>query len=299
MHKFIKFSFNATINYFKAMQFGLILLALLTMIDFILFLLSVKLPPFIQVVFDFIYNVQSLIYKPDLSIIPVDFTLAVAAIEMLIIAGLIVYILNFIIEFEQIYDRVHKDGERRFETKFNKNLAKNAQKIENRTNNFVMLYDVEIEKVNDGYSLDDKTVDVDAKIVEYRLMFKNLMVRDFQVKYQQTQRGNLLFFNKFEDCNNVFEKIYEFTIQAKNILKENKLRFRLKTAFCIADEKSDKTNYLPKLNKLLNIAVPNKMMALGDFTSKYQSLKLHPYAVTAMGVYNLNDETIDVYTISR
>ena len=102
LHKLIKLSFNATITYFKAMQFCLMLLAFLTMIDFILSLLKIKLPPFIQIVFDIIYRIQSLIYKPDLSVIPVDFTLIVAAIEMVIMAGIIVYILNFIIEFEQL-----------------------------------------------------------------------------------------------------------------------------------------------------------------------------------------------------
>ena len=126
MYKFIKKAFNATITGFKGLQFCLILIALLTMIDFILQLMTIKLPEQIQAYFDTLYQFQSNFYKPHFEIIPVDFTLAVVAIELMIFAGLIVYIINFIIEFEQIYERVHQDGVRRYEARFNKNLEKNV-----------------------------------------------------------------------------------------------------------------------------------------------------------------------------
>ena len=122
-------SINATISAFKGLQFVLILMSLLTMIDFILQLMTIKLPEQIQIVFDTMYNFQSNFYKPNLAIIPVDFTLAVVTIEMMILAGLIVYIINFIIEFEKIFDNVYKDGVRRYETKFNQNLEKNVERI--------------------------------------------------------------------------------------------------------------------------------------------------------------------------
>ena len=130
MYKLIKFAISSAITSLKFSQFCLMLLALLTMVDFVLSLMTIKLPSYIQIVFDYIYAIQNLIYKPDLSIIPVDFTLAVAAIEMLIMAGLFVYVINFIIEFEQVLDKVQKDSNRRFEQKFNKQLEKNAVKIQ-------------------------------------------------------------------------------------------------------------------------------------------------------------------------
>ncbi len=297
MHKFIKFSFNSSINYFKAMQLCLIVLALLTMVDFVLFLMKIKLPPMVQCVFDFIYNVQSLVYKPDMSVIPVDFTLAIAAIEMLIIAGIIVYVLNFIIEFEQVYDRVHKDGVKRYENKFNKNLAKAAQKIENKSKSFAMLYDIEIESVTDGFTYDNASVDKDTKKVECAVMFRNLMSQTFRAKYQQLQDGNLMFFDNFDSCNNVFEKIYEFSSKTKESLKQYKLRFRLKTAICMADSQTDKSLYLLKLKKLLNISVPNKVMVLGDFKVKYDKVAEQKYKLTDLGDYALGEETIEVYTL--
>lgn len=299
LHKFIKFSFTSAINYFKAMQLCLIGLAMLTTVDFILSIFKVKLPSFIQIVFDFIYKIQSLVYKPDMSVIPVDFTLIVAAIEMMIMAGLIVYILNFIIEFEQIYDKVHKDGERRFEAKFNKQLEKNAKKIESKSNSFAMLFKIELEKVADGYGFEDKTVDVNAKIVEYTTLFRNLITRNFSAKFEQTEYGNLLFFDKIDDCNNIFEKIYEFANQSKENLKQNRLKFQLKVSLCLADQRTPKEQFLPQLNKLLNIAVSNKLMALGNFKSKYETLKEHPYIATGLGTYSLGNDTIEVYTLAR
>ena len=95
MHNIIKQSFNIVITILKGLQLLLVLFALLTMIDFILFLVNVQLPPFIQNVFDTIYNLQSNFYKPDLSVLEVDFTLAVASIVMLIAAGILIYVINF------------------------------------------------------------------------------------------------------------------------------------------------------------------------------------------------------------
>lgn len=297
LHKLIKLSFNATITYFKAMQFCLMLLAFLTMIDFILSLLKIKLPPFIQIVFDIIYRIQSLIYKPDLSVIPVDFTLIVAAIEMVIMAGIIVYILNFIIEFEQLYDKVHADGVKRYEKSFNKQLEKNAVKIENKHKHFAMYYDVEVEKVNKQYSFDRTTVDPDTKRAEYRALFRNLMLQNFKVTSQQTSEGYILFFEDINDCNKAFDRLYEFISKSKETLKQHHLKFKLKASVCVADRSTDKETYLPKLKKLLNIAQPDKIMILGDFKSKYETLKEKPYKINALGEYSLANEMIDVYSM--
>ena len=297
MYKLIKFGINATITSLKGTQFCLILLALLTMIDFILFLMTIKLPPYIQVVFDTIYAVQSLLYKPNLTVIPVDFTLIVAAIEMLIMAGLIVYILNFIIEFEQVFDKVQKDSNRRFEEKFNKQLKKNADNIEQRNKNFVMLYAVTVEEVYKEYSFEDKKEDPTVKMAEYNTLFRIEMMKNFKVTSQQLPDGNLLFFEDINECNAVFDKIYEFSSKAKENLRHSKLKFNLKTAVCVAGRNDIKDKYVPKLKKLLNIAMPNKVMALGDFKNKYESLKNKPYKVSGLGEYGLNDEIIDVYTL--
>lgn len=295
----MKFLFNATINYFKAMQFFLIGLALLTTIDFILFVLKIKLPPFIQIVFDVIYNIQSLIYKPDTTIVPVDFTLVVAAVEMLVLAGIIIYILNFIIEFEQIYDRVHKDGVRRYENKFNKQLEKTVQRTEAKANSFAMLFEMEVEKVNDGYEMNDQNFDKNVKIAELGLIFIKHLMQHFEIKFDKTPEGTVIFFKNFNNCNAIFDKIYEFTAQTKENLKQNKIRFRLKTAVCMADEKTAKSTYLNKLKKLINIASPNKIMALGDFISKYKTTGSKAYRMTSLGEYSLGDGTIEVYTLER
>lgn len=297
MYKLIKFAISSTITSLKFSQFCLMLLALLTMIDFILSLMAIKLPSYIQIVFDYIYAIQNLIYKPDLSIIPVDFTLAVAAIEMLIMAGLFVYVINFIIEFEQVLDKVQKDSNRRFEQKFNKQLEKNAIKIENSNKQFAMLYDIEIEKIFEQYAFESKSVDTDIKVAEYRALFRTEMAQNFKVTSQQLTEGNLLFFENISECNAVFKKLYEFSNQAQETLKPLKVKFRLKVSVCLARKNDVKENFVPKLKKLLNIAVPNKIMILGDFKSKYTTLKEQPYKINGMGEYSLNDETIDVYTL--
>lgn len=298
MHKLIKFSFNATVNGLKLYQFCLILVALLTMIDFILQLVRVKLPEQIQVVFDTIYRFQSLIYKPDMSVIPVDFTLAVFAIEMLILAGLLVYVIYFVLEFEQIYDRVHADGCRRYEQKFNQNLERTAKIVENKTKYFVIYYDINIEKVASDFIYSEQNeINLNTKISEYRLMLRTYIMQAFKGTSQQTADGYLLFFDNIEMADKIFDKMREFEIKSKEILKQNKLKFTLKTAACIASPKSRQSEFVPKLNKLLNIAIPKKIMVLGDFKSKYQNLKSKSYIINALGEYSLGSEILDVYTL--
>lgn len=298
MHKLIKFSFNATINALKAYQFFLILFALTTMVVFVLSLCKIALPEQVQVVFDWVYKFQSLIYKPNLSVIPVDFTLAVFAIELLIFAGLIVYVISFVIEFENTYDKVHQDGEKRFEKKFNKQLEQNFQKIENKNKNFVMYFDVFIEKVNQDFVFDEqKPINVEAKILEYRLMFKNYMSQNFNVTCQKTDKGFLLFFDNIDVCDSVFDKTFAFTAKTKEMLKQAHLKFNLKTAVCIATPKDNSEEYLSKLQKLISIAAPKKIMALSDFKTKYENLKSKTYIVNSLGEYGLGDAIIDVYTL--
>ena len=99
--KFIDYSLASS----KATQACLIFISLITMIYFILDLTKVSLPKQITFVFDIIYKFQSNLYKPELSIIPVDFTFVTFAVEMLLIAGLLVYFQSFLI-FPNLHQKV-------------------------------------------------------------------------------------------------------------------------------------------------------------------------------------------------
>ena len=300
MYKFIKKAFNATITGFKGLQFCLILIALLTMIDFILQLMTIKLPEQIQAFFDTLYQFQSNFYKPHFEIIPVDFTLAVVAIELMIFAGLIVYIINFIIEFEQIYERVHQDGVRRYEARFNKNLEKNVEKIEKNNKQFTLYFTMKMEQVVNNFAIaEEKKVDIPTKMIEYRTLLRNTLLQNFKLPYSQLENGMLIYFENFDDCNKIFDKIYEFSAQTKEELKNFKIKFRLSCAVCIANRTTDKETYLPKLQKLISIALPNKIMALADFKNKYEMLKEKPYKISGLGEYSLNNEAIDVFTLEK
>ena len=298
MHKFIKFSFNATINAFKGYQFLLVLTALATMVVFILSSMKIKLPEPVEMVFGAFYKFQSLIYKPDLSIIPVDFTLAIFAIELLIMAGLIVYVIYFIVEFEQIYDKVHQDHCQRYERSFNKKLERTAKNIENKNKSFVLYYDVAIEKIVQEFMFNEqKEINLQAKTMECRLMFKNFILQNFKAVFTQAGDKILLFFDDINEADQIFDKIYEFNAKTKQLLKSMGLKFKLMTSVCTASAVDKQETYLPKLQKLINIAVPNKIMALGDFKSKYQNLKTQKYAISTLGEYSLGADILDVYTL--
>ena len=106
MFKLAKKFIDASLSGTKTVQSLLIFVSLVTMVYFVLDLAHVPMPEGVKSVFDAIYNFQSAVYKPELALVPVDFTFLTFAIEMLLIAGLLVYSQSFLIEFEKHLDKV-------------------------------------------------------------------------------------------------------------------------------------------------------------------------------------------------
>ena len=187
MFKLAKKFIETSLSSMKATQACLIFISLVTMVYFILNLMNIPMPDAVKGVFDVIYNFQSALYKPELALIPVDFTFMTFSIEMLLIAGLLVYSQSFLIEFEQHLDKVTKDNDRRYEEKFNKSLAQNAKKIENQNNYFAILFNIRMsQSARNMYNI-QKNVDIDIKRQEVFNQLKHLIVNTFGVYIEQSQ----------------------------------------------------------------------------------------------------------------
>ncbi len=296
MHKLIKNAFNITFTVLKGLQFLLILFALLTMVDFILSLVGVQLPTYIQNVFDTIYKLQSNFYKPDLSVLKVDFTLAIASVVMLAFAGIMVYVLNFLIEFEQIYDKVHADNSRRYEQKFNKNLSNKVDYIESQIKQFAIFYTLSITQAGRNPHF-NKKINIEVKESEYRTILKNIMINSFNAACKYTKDGYLLFFDDIDYCEKVFKKFYDFISKAKSILKNDLLTINIKATAIIAGRTDNPETYLPKMKKLISIASDEKIIILSDFKEKYEKLSEHNFNITALGEYSFIDDILEVYAL--
>lgn len=293
--KFVESSLAGT----KAIQSVLIFVSLVTMVYFVLDLTHVPMPAGIKSIFDAIYTFQSAIYKPELAIIPVDFTYLTFAVEMLLIAGLLVYSQSFMIEFEQHLDKVAKDSDRRFEEKFNKNLAQNAKKIENQNNYFAILFNIRMAHTSRNMYDMQKKVDLDVKRHETFTRLKNLIVSTFGVYVEQSQSGSLAFFNDINQCNKLFDLILDFQEKIRQELAPLNLKVDVISAVCIANKTDRKEKYIPKLEKLLNLSIPNRIMVLNEFRNRYKTLKEQTYEFTELGTYAIGEDFIDVLAINK
>ena len=299
MLKLAKKFIDASLSSMKATQAFLIFISLITMIYFILNLMHVPMPEIVKNVFDIIYNFQSTVYKPELALVPVDFTFMTFAIEMLLIAGVLVYSQSFLIEFEGHLNKVIKDDNRRYEEKFNKNLAQNAKKIENQNNYFAILFNIKLIQTNKNMYDMNKKVDIDVKRQEIFLRLRGLIVNTFGVFVEQSQMGSIAFFNDINLCNKLFDLIFDFQEKIRTELKSLNLKIDVISAVCIANKHDKKETYVPKLEKLLNLSIPNRIMVLNEFKNRYQTLKEQTYEFTDLGTYALGDDFIDVLSVNK
>lgn len=299
MFKLAKKFVDTSLSSMKATQAGLIFISLLTMIFFILDLMKIPMPDAVKGVFDVIYNFQSAIYKPELALVPVDFTYMTFAIEMLLIAGLLVYSQSFLIEFEEHLNKVIKDGNRRYEEKFNKSLAQNAKRIENQNNYFAILFNIRMSQTNRSMYNLQKTVDIDIKRQEVFNQLKHLIVNSFGVYVEQSQSGTIAFFNDINQCNKLFDLILDFQDKIRQELAQLNLKIDVISSVCIASKNDRKENYVPKLEKLLNLSIPNRIMVLNEFRNRYQTLKEQTYEFTELGTYAMGEDLIDVLAVNK
>ena len=299
MLKLAKKFIDASLSSMKATQAFLIFISLITMIYFILNLMHIPMPEVIKNIFDIIYNFQSNVYKPELALVPIDFTFMTFAIEMLLIAGVLVYSQSFLIEFEGHLNKVIKDDDRRYEEKFNKNLAQNAKKIENQNNYFAILFNIKLTQTNKNMYDMHKKVDIDVKKQEIFVRLRGLIVNTFGVFVEQSQMGSIAFFNDINLCNKLFDLIFDFQEKIRTELKSLNLKIDVISAVCIANKHDKKETYVPKLEKLLNLSIPNRIMVLNEFKNRYQTLKEQTYEFTDLGTYALGDDFIDVLSVNK
>lgn len=257
------------------------------------------MPSAIKNVFDVIYNFQSNIYKPELALIPVDFTFMTFAIEMLLIAGLLVYSQSFLIEFEEHLNKVIKDDNRRYEEKFNKNLAKISKKIENQNNYFTILFNIKMVQSNRMIYDQQKKIDIDVKKQEVSNRLRNLIVSTFGVYVETISSGSLVYFTDINQCNKVFDLILDFQNKVRQEFVSYSIKVDIATAVCVAGKHDRKETYVPKLEKLLNLALPDKIMVLNEFKNRYTILKEQTYEFTELGTYALGEDLIDVLSINK
>ena len=299
MFKLAKKFIETSLSSMKATQACLIFISLVTMIYFILNLMNVPMPDVIKSVFDVIYNFQSTLYKPELALIPVDFTFMTFAIEMLLIAGLLVYSQSFLIEFEQHLNKVIKDGNRRYEEKFNNNLAQKAKIIENKINNFAVLFNIKMEQASKMIYEHQSKIDISVKKQEILNRLRSLIVSTFGVYVEQIPVGSLVFFNDVNQCNKLFDLILDFQKKVRAELQAHNINTDILTAVCIAGKHDRKDTYVPKLEKLLNLALPNRIMVLNEFKAKYETLKDKTYEFTDLGTYAIGENFIDVLSLNK
>ena len=144
-----------------------------------------------------------------------------------------------------------------------------------------------------------KNVDIDIKRQEVFNQLKHLIVNTFGVYIEQSQSGAIAFFNDINQCNKLFDLILNFQDKIRQELAQLNLKIDVISAVCIASKNDKKENYVPKLEKLLNLSIPNRIMVLNEFRNRYITLKEQTYEFTELGTYALGEDLIEVLAINK
>ncbi|MGN1125009.1 MAG: hypothetical protein ACI4SM_02365 [Candidatus Gastranaerophilaceae bacterium] len=297
MHKTFKFCIEVLYNAIKTAQLLLFILVALLIADFILNILSIKLPSIIQNVFNLIYEIQCLIYKPNFKGTNIDFTLIITSVEILFFALALNLGQKVLTKLDKLCDKFQLKSDKIYEENFNVELDQNYRKKAVLSKKFVILFNVKMEQAFQNFIPESKRINIPETCEQYKVMLANYIKQLFNVNVSRSGSDMIAFFDNFDICDDVFEKIQDFGNKVKQDMAQKDIKFKIVSAVELADELTPKSKYLPKLKKLLQCSKANRIIALGTFKSRYQCKKVKKSKIKGIGTYSIDNEIFEVYTI--
>lgn len=296
MHKIIKNIFKILFLAVKTLQSAIIFSSLVVLVYFVLTLTNLNLPKEINDFFGTIYNFQNGLFQlPEF--FSINLTLTVFSAELLLIAFSLIYVLNFIVELERIYDKIHHVEKRIYEDDFNDRLIKNLENTEKNTNKFSMLLSVKLELIQHSSTImvgkNINLVDLTNKL---NMFIENKLHQNFNVKCTHIGNNLMFSFENIEDCDRVFEMIFSFIRKTKEELKKIKVKFDLNAGVCITSDDNQETLLL--LQGLANIGQWNKILMYNEFKIRYDKFPEKKFKYTELGEYQYRNDILNAYAIN-
>lgn len=264
---------------------------------------GVKFVEFFTPFFDTIKSFIHLFYNRTVPSngVSVDFSFFIATILMLLLVKLLSFIAEQMQDFEEKYDKMHKDLRKQSEKRFNIGLEKEYVNQAGKDNKALLFVTFSVTNISKD-SFYNSQENVNAGLEEKT----KLLPKDFCLELEKTASlekkilsdGVLVYFDKFDEIENNLLIVEETLKSLKlNYKSEN---WQIKT-FTAVDTYSKEEEVIPKLRGLVTLTklgLQNKMLCLSTFKQRYSLLKEQKYKLESYGVYNINERE-EVYFLEK
>lgn len=250
--------------------------------------------------FEAIKNFTHLFYQRTVTVdeVTIDFSFLIAALAFL----LVVWILRFIIEdvelVEEKYDSFYKSYKEKAEKLFNAGLERQYVIHEHRNNKF-MFY-VKVKAVNlakNSMFNSDSMVGVDEKEQEVLAEFVKKLEENFRLQKRFMHEGFLLYFNKFEDIDNVIFHIESIVSSQKIRCKADKWQVRFYMSIEPYSDDKDLILKAKNLFALAKLGLSDEIVSLGSLKQRYDLVKNPKCVIEGRGVYKVEIGEEEVFRI--
>lgn len=171
------------------------------------------------------------------------------------------------------YEKMYITNKISAEKTFNKKLANNISKEQEKISKYMVLINTKFKK---KFSHEELSINID----EQNKLMNDFIFSKIETKYQSFNGGFLYYFDDFNKIDDVL------TILFKIIKSSAPLDY----AICIQIE-----NDLDKIKKLADLENFGKIIMSADTVLRYKNNKAHRFGTSCVGVYQKDEGTFEIH----
>lgn len=192
---------------------------------------------------------------------------------ILVLMVLIKYIFEKADLLQIHYENMHISHKISAEKAFNKKLANNISREQEKISKYMVLINTKIKK---NFSHEELNINID----EQNKLMNDFIFSKTEIKYQNYNGGFLYYFDDFNQIDNII------TILFKLIKSSAPLDYNISIQV---------ENDLDKIKKLADLENFGKIIMGADTVLRYKHNKAHKFGTSCIGIYQKDESTFEIH----
>ncbi len=299
-YKLGKALFEYLVNILKFIQIGLIFLSFFVILYWLLQLGGATylgpVAPFFEAIKDFTH----IYYQRTIQVeeATIDFSFLIASFVFLIIVWLLKFIIEDIEIVEKRYDTIYENLRKKAEKLFNIGLEQQYIIHEHKNNKFVLFIKLKATNLaKDSLFHKDSMVGVDEKEQAVLAEFIDSLNENFKFQKRFMYEGFLLYFDKFDEIDNVVYCIENIIISIQNKYRAEKWQIRFYASVEPYSQQKELMTKAKNVLSLVKLGLTDEIVSLGTLKQRYALIKNPKCIVEGKGIYKVEIGEEEVFCI--